>query len=164
LRANREPGTLVLSELPSGDSANPAERWFVRRISPKPTTYLTGEDLYQIAAVKFEEAAVTPEGPAQQQVLKSALQLSRPCENEGLATKRGKGARVVSASSTDQRSGAAMTDSGALERDPLHQLTALCAGLTSPDRSRLSCRAERRTEQTIKFAFGDVVAFTRKSL
>jgi hypothetical protein len=44
----------------------------VRRISPKPTTYLTGEDLYQIAAIKFEEAAATPEGPARQQVLKSA--------------------------------------------------------------------------------------------
>jgi hypothetical protein len=45
---------------------------FVRRISPKPTTYLTGEDLYQIAAIKFEEAAATPEGPARQQVLNSA--------------------------------------------------------------------------------------------
>jgi hypothetical protein len=33
---------------------------------------LTGEDLYQIAAIKFEEATVTPEGPARQQVLKSA--------------------------------------------------------------------------------------------
>ena len=44
----------------------------MRRISPKPTSYLTGEDLYQIAAIKFEEAAVTPEGPARQQVLKSA--------------------------------------------------------------------------------------------
>jgi hypothetical protein len=33
---------------------------------------LTGEDLYQIAAIKFEEAAATPEGPARQQVLKSA--------------------------------------------------------------------------------------------
>jgi hypothetical protein len=62
----------VLSELPSGDSAKPAERWFVKRISPKPTTYLTGEDLYQIAAIKFGEAAVTPEGPARQRVLKSA--------------------------------------------------------------------------------------------
>ena len=62
----------MLSKLPSGDSAKPAERWFVRRMSPKPTTYLTGEDLYQIAAIKFEEAAVTPEGPARQQVLKSA--------------------------------------------------------------------------------------------
>jgi hypothetical protein len=45
---------------------------FVRRISPKPTTYLTGKDLYQIAAIKFEEAAATPKGPARQQVLKSA--------------------------------------------------------------------------------------------
>jgi hypothetical protein len=42
---------------------------FVRRISPKPTTYLTGEDLYQIAAIKFEEAAATPEGSARQQIL-----------------------------------------------------------------------------------------------
>jgi hypothetical protein len=45
---------------------------FVRRISPNPTTYLTGEDLYQIAAIKFEEAAATPEGPARQQILNSA--------------------------------------------------------------------------------------------
>jgi hypothetical protein len=45
---------------------------FVRRISPKPTTYLTGEDLYQIAAIKFEEAAATPEGAARQQILNSA--------------------------------------------------------------------------------------------
>lgn len=45
---------------------------FVRRISSKPTTYLTGEDLYQIAAIKFEEAAATPEGPARQQILNSA--------------------------------------------------------------------------------------------
>lgn len=44
----------------------------MRRISPKPTTYLTGKDLYQIAAIKFEEAAATPEGPARQQVLNSA--------------------------------------------------------------------------------------------
>ena len=45
---------------------------FVRRISPNPTTYLTGEDLCQIAAIKFEEAAATPEGPARQQILNSA--------------------------------------------------------------------------------------------
>jgi hypothetical protein len=45
---------------------------FVRRISPKPTTYLTGEYLYQIAAIKFEEAAATPEGSARQQTLNSA--------------------------------------------------------------------------------------------
>lgn len=44
----------------------------MRRISPNPTTYLTGEDLYQIAAIKFEEAAATPEGPARQQILNSA--------------------------------------------------------------------------------------------
>lgn len=44
----------------------------MRRISPKPTTYLTGEDLYQIANIEFEEAAATPEGPARQQVLNSA--------------------------------------------------------------------------------------------
>jgi hypothetical protein len=45
---------------------------FVKRTLPKPTTYLTGEDLYQIAAIKFEEAAATPEGPARQQILNSA--------------------------------------------------------------------------------------------
>jgi hypothetical protein len=45
---------------------------FVRRISPKPTTYLTGEDLYQIADIKFEEAAATPEGSGRQQILNSA--------------------------------------------------------------------------------------------
>jgi hypothetical protein len=44
----------------------------VTRISPKPTTYLTGEDLYQIATIKFEEAAATAEGPARQHVLNSA--------------------------------------------------------------------------------------------
>jgi hypothetical protein len=44
----------------------------VRRISPKPTTYLPVEDLYQIALIKFEEAAATSEGPARQQVLNSA--------------------------------------------------------------------------------------------
>ena len=41
----------------------------MRRISPKPTTYLTGKELFQIAAIKFEEAAATPEGLARQQVL-----------------------------------------------------------------------------------------------
>jgi hypothetical protein len=50
----------------------PAEARFVRRTSPKPTTYLTGDDLLQIAAIKFEEAAATPEGPARQRILKSA--------------------------------------------------------------------------------------------
>jgi hypothetical protein len=55
--------------LTSGERASGALP--MRRIS-KPTTYLTGEDLYQIATIKFEEAAATPEGPARQQVLKSA--------------------------------------------------------------------------------------------
>jgi hypothetical protein len=44
---------------------------FVRLI-PKPTTYLTGEDLHQIATIKFDEAAATPDGPARQHVLNSA--------------------------------------------------------------------------------------------
>jgi hypothetical protein len=35
-------------------------------------TYLTGEDLYQIATIKFDEATATPEGPARQQILNSA--------------------------------------------------------------------------------------------
>jgi len=33
---------------------------------------VTGEDLYQIAAIKFEEAAATPEGSGRQQILNSA--------------------------------------------------------------------------------------------
>jgi hypothetical protein len=40
--------------------------------SRKPTTYLTTEELQQIAAEKFEEAAALPPGPDQQKLLISA--------------------------------------------------------------------------------------------
>jgi hypothetical protein len=39
---------------------------------PKPTTYLTIEELQQVAAAKFEEAAALPAGPRKQQILNSA--------------------------------------------------------------------------------------------
>jgi hypothetical protein len=38
----------------------------------RPTTYLTIEELRQIASAKFEEAAALPDGPQREQVLKSA--------------------------------------------------------------------------------------------
>jgi hypothetical protein len=38
----------------------------------RPTTYLTTEELQQIASAKFEEAAALPDGPQRQQSLKSA--------------------------------------------------------------------------------------------
>jgi hypothetical protein len=42
------------------------------RKSKTPTTYLTIEELQEIAAAKFEEAAALPPGPEQQKVLISA--------------------------------------------------------------------------------------------
>ena len=36
----------------------------------KPTTYLTTEELQQLASAKFEEAATLPDGPEREQVLK----------------------------------------------------------------------------------------------
>jgi hypothetical protein len=38
----------------------------------RPTTYLTTEELQQIAAAKFEEAAALPDGPQREAVLRSA--------------------------------------------------------------------------------------------
>jgi hypothetical protein len=38
----------------------------------KPTTYLTIDELQEMAAAKFEEAAALSPGPEQQQVLKRA--------------------------------------------------------------------------------------------
>jgi hypothetical protein len=38
----------------------------------KPTTYLTNEELQQIAKAKFEEAAGLPIGPQRQKLLNSA--------------------------------------------------------------------------------------------
>jgi hypothetical protein len=40
--------------------------------SSKPTTYLTIEEIQQIASAKFEEAAAPPDGPQRQQLSKSA--------------------------------------------------------------------------------------------
>jgi len=47
-----------------------AERDLMR--SFKPTTYLTIEEIRQIASAKFEEATALPDGPQRQQLLKSA--------------------------------------------------------------------------------------------
>ena len=38
----------------------------------QPTTYLTIDELKQIAAEKFQEAAALPPGPMQQEMLKKA--------------------------------------------------------------------------------------------
>jgi hypothetical protein len=40
--------------------------------SSKPTTYLTIEELQQIATAKFEEATALPDGPQRHKVLASA--------------------------------------------------------------------------------------------
>ena len=37
-----------------------------------PSTYLTAEELKQIAAIKFDEAALTEPGAEKQEILKSA--------------------------------------------------------------------------------------------
>jgi hypothetical protein len=38
----------------------------------RPTTYLTIEELHEMAAAKFEEAAALAPGPQQQEILKKA--------------------------------------------------------------------------------------------
>jgi hypothetical protein len=38
----------------------------------RPTTYLTIEELHEMAAAKFEEAATLSPGPKQQEILKKA--------------------------------------------------------------------------------------------
>jgi hypothetical protein len=38
----------------------------------RPTTYLTVEELQEMAAAKFQEAAVLSPGPEQQEILKKA--------------------------------------------------------------------------------------------
>jgi hypothetical protein len=50
---------------------------------PKPTTYLTIEELRQFAAAKFEEAATLPEGPEKQQILKLAYSYRTMAEMRG---------------------------------------------------------------------------------
>jgi hypothetical protein len=40
--------------------------------APRPTTYLTIEELHEMAAAKFEEAAALSPGPEQQEILKKA--------------------------------------------------------------------------------------------
>jgi hypothetical protein len=62
----------VLSNLHLASESQANGARLVRRISTKPTTYLTGEELYEIATIKFDEAAASPEGPARQHVLNSA--------------------------------------------------------------------------------------------
>jgi hypothetical protein len=42
------------------------------KTASRPTTYLTIEELRQLAAIKFEEAALLPDGPRKQEILNSA--------------------------------------------------------------------------------------------
>ena len=49
----------------------------------KPTTYLTIEEIQQIASAKFEEAAALPDGPQRQQLLKSAHSFRSLAEMKG---------------------------------------------------------------------------------
>ena len=49
----------------------------------KPTTYLTIEEIQQIASPKFEEAAALPDGPQRQQLLKSAYSFRSLAEVKG---------------------------------------------------------------------------------
>jgi hypothetical protein len=49
----------------------------------KPTTYLTIEEIRQIASAKFEEAAALPDGPQRQQLLKSAYSFRSLAEMKG---------------------------------------------------------------------------------
>jgi hypothetical protein len=49
----------------------------------KPTTYLTIEELQEIASAKFDEAAELPDGPQRQQIMKSAHSLRSLAEMKG---------------------------------------------------------------------------------
>jgi hypothetical protein len=49
----------------------------------RPTTYLTVDELQQIAAAKFEEAASLPDGPQRQEILKSAYGFQTLAEMKG---------------------------------------------------------------------------------
>ncbi len=49
----------------------------------KPTTYLTIEELRQVAAAKLEEAAALPAGPKKQQILNSAYNCRSMAEMRG---------------------------------------------------------------------------------
>jgi hypothetical protein len=53
------------------------------KIVTTPTTYLTAEELQQKAAEKFEEAALLPDGPLRQEILKSACGLRNLAEIKG---------------------------------------------------------------------------------
>ncbi|WP_299711458.1 hypothetical protein [Tardiphaga sp.] len=41
----------------------------------RPTTYLTAAELFEMATIKLQEAAITPEGPRQQNILREAQAL-----------------------------------------------------------------------------------------
>lgn len=53
---------------------------------PKSTTYLTIEELRQVAAAKFEEAAALADGPKKQQILKLAFSYRTMAEMRGWLT------------------------------------------------------------------------------
>jgi hypothetical protein len=48
-----------------------------------PTTYLTKEELQEIAAAKFEEAAMLPPGYQKEEILRSAENFRRLAEMSG---------------------------------------------------------------------------------
>jgi hypothetical protein len=49
----------------------------------RPTTYLTIEELQQIASAKFEEAAALPDGPQRKKILASAHSFRSLAEVKG---------------------------------------------------------------------------------
>jgi hypothetical protein len=53
------------------------------RKTTRPTTYLTTNELQQIAAAKFAEAETLPNGPEKQDILKSAHAFRSLAEMKG---------------------------------------------------------------------------------
>ena len=49
----------------------------------QPTTYLTVDELREIAAEKFQEAAALPPGPERQEILKKAYSFQSLAEMKG---------------------------------------------------------------------------------
>jgi hypothetical protein len=61
----------------------------------KPTTYLTTEELQQIASDKFEEAAALPDGPQRKQILKLAHSFRSHRGSERVAIQRIAAAKIA---------------------------------------------------------------------
>jgi hypothetical protein len=62
------------------------------KIERSPTTYLSIEELTQIAAEKFEQAAAL--APSKRRTCEVRRKLSQPCGNKGLAMERVASAEV----------------------------------------------------------------------